>query len=336
MDQGANDWTVYDSDGSQPGWALGVPDNAAATAAHSPPNAWGSNLRGDLVDFQETFLISPALYLTNGNTATLHFWHNYDFTDLSGSGFDIELGSVEIVANNSAVVELAQFAEASGDWTQEHIDLSRYMGQVVYVVWHYLLFSLDTVPRPGWLIDDVSITVSNLQTGTIEITNNIPEASFVLSGPAYLKGNGTGSVITNAPPGEYILEYADVPSYVTPASQTNRLAPGGIIKFSGSYHSLDTDNDGMPDSAEITAGTDPNNPQSVLILDATPQSSETLSLSWDAVAARSYRLATSSDGMRWTPLSDWLPASSNTTMSINVPLPNGSSSELFRLEVIKP
>jgi hypothetical protein len=336
MDQGATNWTVYDSDGSQSGWTLGIPNNAGLTGAHSPPDAWGSNLNGDSVDFQETFLISPALYLTNGNTATLNFWHYYDFTDLSGSGFDIELGSVEIVANNAPAVELAQFGDASGDWTQKHIDLSRYMGQVVYVVWHYVLFSLESLPRPGWLVDDVSITVSNVQTGTVEITNNIPEASFVLSGPAYLKSKGTGLVITNAPPGQYILEFADVPWYLTPAPQTNQLSPGGMIRFTGYYLAQDTDKDGVPDGAEIIAGTDPNNPQSVLVLDATPQSSGTLNLTWDGVAGRSYRLVTSSDAVHWIPASEWLPASSNSAMSIDVPLPTGTGPQLFRLEVIKP
>jgi hypothetical protein len=79
MNKGATNWSVVSSDGSQSEWTLGVPNNSQETSAHSPPNAWGSNLRGDAIDSSETFLISPAIELIGGNSATLHFWHSYDF-----------------------------------------------------------------------------------------------------------------------------------------------------------------------------------------------------------------------------------------------------------------
>ncbi len=47
---------------------------------------------------------------------------------------------------------------ASGDWEEAEYDLTPYSGQLVYLVWHYVFFSLDNTPRLGWVIDDISST----------------------------------------------------------------------------------------------------------------------------------------------------------------------------------
>src|SRR5262249_1919422 len=130
MDTGATNWSVYTPDDSQVGWTLGVPNNGAVSKAHSPPNAWGSNLNGNPIDTAESFLISPALYLTNGNSATLTFWHWYDFSDPNSNDI-LNSGELDIVTNNSATtIPLAEYADASGGWIQEQIDLTPYVGQI--------------------------------------------------------------------------------------------------------------------------------------------------------------------------------------------------------------
>src|SRR6185436_12526931 len=68
---GATNWSVFDNDGSESSWTLGVPNNGVETNAHSPPHCWGSSLNGDFLDYTETFLISPAIQLTGGNSARL-------------------------------------------------------------------------------------------------------------------------------------------------------------------------------------------------------------------------------------------------------------------------
>src|SRR5262249_861721 len=75
FETGATNWSVFSSDDSETAWTLGVPNNGVQTNAHSPLNAWGSCLHGDPVSTVDTFLISPAIYLTNGNRITLRFWH---------------------------------------------------------------------------------------------------------------------------------------------------------------------------------------------------------------------------------------------------------------------
>lgn len=356
---GATNWSVFDADGSQSSWTLGVPDNGVMTAAHSPPHCWGSSLHGDYLDYTETFLISPAIQLTGGNAAQLTFWHSYDFNDPTG-GDVINLGTLYVIYDNgSQAAALAQYLDSNSGWEQEQIDLSPFAGKVVYLVWAYQLFSFDTAPRPGWLVDDVAVTVSSVVGGTVVITNNIWQADFVLSGPLYRHANGATLKITNAPPGQYILEFADVAFYTTPANQTNTLASGGTITFTGVYpfadanangipdayelayfgsvspgrtSSTDTDGDGRSDYAEFVSGSNPTNASSILRLSAAFQPlNNSVKISWPSGAGHGYRVHASTNGIAWSPYSSWIRASGLTTSWTVPPRTNGAPN-LFRIE----
>ena len=71
LEHGKTNWTVYTVDDSERGWELGVP-GFLSPPAHSPTNAWGSNLSGDYASAIESYLISPAIQLTGGNSANAH------------------------------------------------------------------------------------------------------------------------------------------------------------------------------------------------------------------------------------------------------------------------
>jgi hypothetical protein len=132
MNSGATNWSVFSGDDTQTEWTLGVPNNGVETAAHSPPAAWGCNLQGLPIDFAETMLISPAIYLTNGNVAKLNFWHSYDFS--LGSDLSIEAAELRIVYNNgSSLATIGAYSDFSDGWEQAEVDLTPYTGQVVYL-----------------------------------------------------------------------------------------------------------------------------------------------------------------------------------------------------------
>ena len=360
MDSGATNWTLFDSTGSESKWTLGTPANGWETSAHSPPDAWGSNLKGDSISAQESFLISPAIALNDGNQATLTFWHSYDFTD-GESPVDIyEFGDLLLLTNNTATpTTLAEYSGASSGWEQERINLTPYVGQVVYLVWQYELFSFDARVRPGWLVDDVSITQTNVASGSIQITNNLWQCAYILTGPLYRAGKGTGLLITNAPPGRYTITYGDVADYQTPAPQTNDLASGSTIVFEGNYtyadvnsngipdpwevaefgsvdpnrtQSTDTDHDGMTDWQEFVAGTNPTNQQSSFQMTA-ELTNGVVQFRWPAGAARGYRVVGSTNAKDWFPVSDWMQTTASKPMTFSVSDLTNTAPNLFRVEV---
>lgn len=357
-------WTTYDGDGSETSWTLGVPNNSLATAAHSAPDAWGSSLSGASLSQADIYLISPAFYIPTGAQTTLSFWHLYDFT--SKSDMDItEGGIVQVVTNSNAgsPISLASYSDdAVYDWEEEKLDLTPYAGQVVYLAWEYQLFSFDTLSRPGWIVDDVSIAISNTPIPAIlTVTNNLWQAAWTLAGPQTTNtGAGLSASITNAAAGTYIIAWAPVQDFTTPAPQTNTLAAGSSLLFTGNYTMVDTNGNGIPDSwerryfgavaanhpattdsdgdgvsdyAEFIAGTNPTNAASVFKTTAVapPSPDGRVTLQWVCGANRACRVLGSADAVSWAPVTGWL----YNTNSYTLPAVTNGAPYLFRIE-IKP
>ena len=358
FDTGAPGWSVFNGEDSQSEWTLGVPNNGVESAAHSPPNAWGSSLNGDNLDFIDTFLISPAISLVGGNSARVQFWHSYDFTELTE--FDlITGGELLLITNaNAAPVVLATYFDSNFGWEQEELDLTPYLGRVIYLVWHHQMLSFETAARPGWLVDDVAITTTAITPGTLLVTNNLSQATFTIAGPVNVSGQGNSFVMTNALPGEYRVTFGSVPYYNTPPPQTNSVVALSTTVFTGSYTIIDTndngmadnwerqyfggaaptrteftdtDGDGMTDNAEFLAGTNPTNSTSNLrFLTPVVQNTGAVRFDWPSVPGRSYRLTGSDDLITWNPIGGWVRANSGV-LSFTTTLTNGT--RFLRLEV---
>jgi len=104
-----------------------------------------------------------------------------------------------------------------------------------------------TAPGSSLLLGDdgnlyltVGTTVykSGPNAGTIQVTTNLPAASFSITGPTTYSGSGTSFTQANAPAGVYTITFGPVAGYSAPASQTQTLAASGTISFSGTYQSL--------------------------------------------------------------------------------------------------
>ncbi len=357
---GDTNWNVVNGRDGSISWSLGPPENGLVTNAVSPPYVWGTNLKGDVVSLADTMLVGPPIEILGGNRATLRFSQAYDFT--SQSEADIyEYGQLYVSTNNGAAwTQLAEFDGASAGWQTASIDLSNYLGQVIRLGWYYGFYTLAASDHPGWLIDDVSVSSSNLITGAIEITNNLSQAGFTIRGPLTQTGVGWKLLIANAPPGQYVVTFNPVPYYLTPPPQTNSLLGSNLIVFQGNYTFPDVntngisdlweqqyfgavltgppgltdhDADGSSDLTEFLSGTDPTDPTSALTLfPPALLPNRTVQLSWPSVSGYSYRLEGSTNLVAWTPYSDWLRAT-NTNTTVTLPPLAPGANFLFRLQV---
>ena len=374
LESGSDGWAVFNDpsqsisgsgDGSTTSsWAYGTPTNTYGVQAHSGTNCWATNLKGENVDNGISDLISPAIDLTRGNRAMLHFWQWYDFTSRSEL-LDVEAGQVLISVDDGAnwsAIYSPQF-ETSDDWEEIDTDISQFTGNVVRIRWNYQMLSFETVPRPGWFIDDVSIDLTNRAPSNFSITNNLAESTFTITGPTNFSGiSGSGLTfnVTNAVPGDYIVSWGPVPFYDAPATQTNRLGTNGLVvagiyTFVDSNHNgvadsweiqyfgalvtgdisqRDSDGDGASDLQEFLAGTDPTNPNSSLRV-ATPsvQPSGLVKFTWPTVAGRLYQLQSATDLINWMPASSVVKGTGGTVTVTLPPLGIGRATVAYFFRV---
>ena len=360
FESGPGDWTTFNGEDSLTEWKLGSPNNTVESSAYSPLNCWASSLLGENIDTADTFLISPAIELTGGNISKLRFWHRYDFSERTT--FDLlEFGQLLIITNSlTAPVPLAEYYDDNFFWEQEEIDLTPYVGRVVFLVWHHQLLAFESARRPGWLVDDIEITITNIPPGTVHITNNLAQGRYLLGGPISRSGQGWNTTFTNATPGEYNVTFSTVPYYLPPAAQTNTLPPGGTIAFVGTYTFpdintnqmsdtwemqffgnlsptrnllTDTDGDGFPDYAEFIAGTNPGLTNSFLrLMPPVPEAGGQLRIQWFSIPGRAYQVQATTNLAVWNPVSGWIHATSGITI-LPLPSPGVNFSQHYRLEV---
>ena len=359
------DWTVVpDPAGTELNWTLGTPNNGLVTNAYSGTNAWCSDINGEQnILYASSYLYSPVIDLSGFQSATLTFWDVCDFSS------QFEDGVVFVSTNSSTPLGSLPMAEdftgtVADSWEQETVDLTPYVGQTIQVVFYCESVPADS-PIYGWCIDDIGIT-GVAAGGTINVTKNLGQGIYTLSSSGTLglvpiqSGTAPAATVSNLPAGQYVVQFGGVENYITPAAQTNQLVAGGTLNFAGNYTFLDvnhngisddwerdyfgsvstnrtaltdTDGNGMTDYAKFIAGLNPTNPASKFIFTGVNrQGNGVVELSWTVATNRLYQINASTNLVSWSPLSDWLQASNNPTMSY-IATNTGSRSSFYRVQV---
>lgn len=140
--------------------------------------------------------------------------------------------------------------------------------------------------------------------------------------------------LANPPPLEVKISTADV-SVTIPGNGASMRFFRVAASITPPSPPSDRDGDGSPDAAEQVAGTDPDDPGSFFRIHTYSKSSSGISLQWNGVAGRSYRVEESSDLSTWTLVPGMPPVVVTTATpdaSITVP-DNGAAKRFLRMQV---
>ena len=93
-------------------------------------------------------------------------------------------------------------------------------------------------------VADVTVPVGleYYEGGTIEVTANVAEAGFTVTGPQSFSGTGDSAAFYDVAAGDYTITFDQVQGYLTPASYSLTLSGQESIAFNGDYTDIREDN----------------------------------------------------------------------------------------------
>jgi len=100
----------------------------------------------------------------------------------------------------------------------------------------------------AWSQAEVTRYLAPGGSGTIQVTTNLSESTFTITGPASFNGSGTSSTFAYAPPGTYTITFGAISGYATPSPQTQTLNVGAILSFTGTYQTCTVPNASVNDN----------------------------------------------------------------------------------------
>ena len=179
MERGAGGWTEASceplpcSSGSP--WAL------TRTSSRSGTRAWTDSPGGNYQNNQNVALWSPLIDLTKVTSATLTFWHQYDFT--SGDQGSVWVARQQEDGSWMTTEHLRSFSGTQPAWQQTSLDLSPFVGSRISLA--FGLWSDATETADGWTIDDVAVFSTDF-VSPVFLEN--PRANSFQSGVGVISG----------------------------------------------------------------------------------------------------------------------------------------------------
>ncbi len=172
LENGANGWSSEHTP-----WALTIA--SSRSEAHALTDSPGGNYRNDQRSRSST-IWSPVIDLTEVISATLTFWHRYDFANG-------DRGHVLVTYRRYFSGVLRTFTGTQTTWKKTSIDLSPYIGSRIRLAFHLMFETSETAD--GWTIDDVAVSSSDFVTPEeIQAVLENPSSASFQSGIGVISG----------------------------------------------------------------------------------------------------------------------------------------------------
>ena len=209
MESGTNDW-LWDAP-----WTL------TTRPAHSGTRAWTDSPSGNYRNDQNTAMWSPIIDLAGTTSATLTFWHWFDFA--SGDSGNVWVARQQEDGSWFTEDHLRAFTGTQTGWQQTSLDLTPFAGEPIRLVFQLVSDASETAD--GWYIDDVAVFSTDfVSRATLE---NPQPASFQ-SGIGIISGWACHAH-------EIVIELAGIPvpaAYGTPRGDTQSVCGDSNNGFS--------------------------------------------------------------------------------------------------------
>jgi hypothetical protein len=141
-------------------WEVGIPTSGPGSA-HTGVNVLATKLAGDYDIDQEVGYRSPVIDLTERQSATLQFFHWYEF-EPAFEGQYVDWGEVNLLDATTGQnllpndASALRFVGAFRNWRRTIYNLpAEALGKRIRI--EFKLISDDWQPAPGWYLDDVRI-----------------------------------------------------------------------------------------------------------------------------------------------------------------------------------
>ena len=147
-------WTVIDNDGDGYSWEIANPQFTTHTGAGCIASASYINNVGAVTP--DNWLVTPAITLPAGNSATLSFWTIGQDASYADEHFEVYVSTTGTsVADFTGTPIIEEVA--TGEYVQHTFDLADYAGQTIYIA-----FVHNEVTDMFWLnLDDVEVYYYN-------------------------------------------------------------------------------------------------------------------------------------------------------------------------------
>ena len=163
LENGVNGWSSEHTP-----WALTTA--SSRSGAYVLTDSPGGNYRSDQRPWSST-IWSPVIDLTEVTSATLTFWHRYDFANG-------DRGDVAVTYRRYGLGGLQTFRGTQTTWKKTSIDLSSYTGSRIRLAFRLMFEASENAD--GWYIDDVVVSSSDfvISEETQAVLENPSSASF--------------------------------------------------------------------------------------------------------------------------------------------------------------